>query len=437
MNRRTFLTVSASAYSSITGCIDGLISSRRQKSASTVTEEAIRSNRTTELDVVVLDRTANPIPGASVSVEMQAHDFHFGTAVDAARLLEETENGDLYRSHLMENFNTAVLENRHKWKQWEDTSNRKLADRATRWLLEKELAVRGHTAIWQHFDAGAVPEDVKETFYSCDLNCSDYLHERTMGHVWEIVDHYDGEISNWDIVNEHLDHHRITEAIAPDHPPQESPALVGWFETAKEAAAETDFYYNDYGIITGDEERRRELETLIGYLQKFDAAIDGVGMQGHFSSYDETINSDEFRELLDRLAAFDINVQITEYDTFGDDWTEQKEADHLETVLKTLYSHSAAVGFTTWGFWDGEHWQNSSPFFRRDWSKKPAYDVYTNLIFGEWWTNASGSTDKSGHYRTQAFLGDYEITATAAGKSTTITTSLTDPSTETVVINAA
>lgn len=438
MDRRAFLTSSVFACTGTTGCLDGLVPSldgdSGQTSLSTATDQAITSNRTAELNVVVLDDAGDPIPDADVSVEMQTHDFHFGTAVNAAHLLQETGDGTPYRTHLLDHFNTAVLENNHKWKQWENSSDRELADSATQWLLEKGLTVRGHAAIWQYFDSGTVPADVREKFHSDDPDRSEYLHDRTMGHVWNIVHHYSGQIAGWDVLNEHLDHHRITEAIEPDHPPQEAPSLVGWFETAKEAAPASDFYYNDYDIITGGEKRRRELETLITYLQKFDAPIDGIGMQGHFGSREEAVNPEALRALLDRFASFDVDVQITEYDTYGDGWTEQDEADHLETVLKTLYGHPAATGFLMWGFWDGKHWQDNAPLFREDWSKKPAYDVYTDLVFEEWWTDDSGVTDANGHYRTQAFLGDYEITATGSGRSKTVTTSLTEPGSETVVV---
>lgn len=438
MDRRSFLTGSVFAYTGITGCpgVSAPSSDRGggKSSPATATDRAIRSNRTAELNVVVLDGAGDPIPNANVSVEMRAHDFYFGTAVDAARLLRETEDGDRYRSRLLDDFNTAVLENRHKWKQWETASERELADRATRWLLQNGFTVRGHTALWQSFDSGTIPEDVRAKFYSDDPDRSEYLHDRTMGHVWDIVHHYNGQIAGWDVLNEHLDYYRITDAIAPEHPPQEAPPLVGWFETAEEAAPDADFYYNDYGILTGDEERRRELETLITYLQRFDAPIDGIGMQGHFGQPEQAVDPDELRALLNRYASFGVDILITEYDTFGDGWTEQQEADHLSTLLETLYGHPASVGFLMWGFWDGDHWRDNAPLFRKDWSEKPAYDVYTGLVFNEWWTDDSGRTDESGFYSTRAFLGHYEITATGGGTSTTVTRSLTDPSTETVLV---
>lgn len=40
-----------------------------------------------------------------------------------------------------------------------------------------------------------------------------------------------------------------------------------------------------------------------------------------------------------------------------------------------------------------------------DWSRKPAHDVYTDLVFDQWWTDETGVTDSDGSYRMDAFLG--------------------------------
>lgn len=437
MNRRVFLTGMAGA------CVGGSGCAERQPVPGDETDtapwveranQAIQTHRTTDLNVQVRDTNDNPVPDADVSVAMQTHDFRFGTAVNAARLLQDKESDDPYRGRLLELFNTAVLEIRHKWKPWEDPSQRAMADEATQWLRDHGFTVRGHTAIWQNLDLNVVPDDVVAKTNSDDPDRSEYLRNRTTNHVRDIVGHYAGQLADWEVLNEHLDYNRITQAIASDSPPQQSPPVAEWFRAANAVAPEADLYVNDYDLISGDREDRWEtLETLVTYLQRTDAPIDGIGMQGHFGSPEEAVDPEEFRALLDRYAASDVMLQVTEYDTFGDGWSEQAEADHLEVVLRTLYSHPAAVGFLMWGFWDGQHWQDNAPLFRTDWSKKPAYDVYTDLVFDEWWTDETGTTDESGRFRTRAFLGEYEITVTQGSDTKTVTTSVTDPTSETTV----
>jgi len=387
-------------------------------------DRAIRANRTAPLDVLVTDASGNPVPNADVGVEMRAHDFQFGTAVDATKLLRGED--DRYRKHLSEHFNAAVLEHRHKWKPWE--TDRETADRATEWLLDRGLDVRGHTVVWQEFNHDVVPDDVTAKLGSDDPERAEYLSERTRGHVRDIVDHYSGRITDWDLLNEHLDKYRITEAIAPGALPQESPPPVEWFETAAEVAPDAGLYVNDYDLITGGDESRHEaIETLITHLQDSGAPIHGVGFQGHFGAREETIDPAELRRLLDRFASLGVDLKITEYDTFGPGWTEQTEAEYLAVVLKTLFANPAAEGFLMWGFWDGAHWKDDATLFRDDWSKKPAFDAYADLVYDEWWTDENGVTDEDGRYRTRAFLGEHEITAFDSGDSASVEATITDP----------
>ena len=62
--------------------------------------------------------------------------------------------------------------------------------------------------------------------------------------------------------------------------------------------------------------------------------------------------------------------------------------------------------------------------FRRDWSLKPNGEVYQDLVFKRWWTNADGKTAGPGTFTTRGFLGDYEIEIKSADKSKTIRVSL-------------
>jgi hypothetical protein len=36
--------------------------------------------------------------------------------------------------------------------------------------------------------------------------------------------------------------------------------------------------------------------------------------------------------------------------------------------------------------------------------------AYRDLVFNQWWTQASGKADKDGIFKTRAFYGDYTIT---------------------------
>lgn len=439
MNRRRLLAlVGGTSTPVINGC---LRKSGRSEATSNLdgwmkrVDSAIQETRTTDLSVIVKNAAGNPVPDASIDTTMQAHEFSFGTAVNASYLIDRTEKGDPYRTHLRDLFNTAALENYHKWGHWEIDTRRAVADSATEWLLQSDIDVRGHNVLWQRTDINALPDDVVTKLESDDPDRTDFLTERTTTHTWDIVKAYTDEITEWDILNEHVHNHAITQAITPDVSPQQSPQVADWFWTAEAAAPETDFYINEYNLITGEyEAHRQKMEELVQYLQKRGAPIDGIGIQGHFNTRSEAITPERLRELFDRFSSLNVDLKITEYDTYGDGWTEANEAEHLNIVLRTAFSHPAVVGFLMWGFWDGSHWQDNAPLFRADWSEKPAYQVYTDLVFGEWWTDKSGTTDENGHYETQVFHGDYEITVTNGNNSQTITPTIIDPDSKEITV---
>ena len=69
-----------------------------------------------------------------------------------------------------------------------------------------------------------------------------------------------------------------------------------------------------------------------------------------------------------------------------------------------------------WGFWDGAHWKHNAPLYRNDFSMKPAGRIVRDFALQRWRTNEDAKTDGQGSFSTRAFLGTYEITASAGGK---------------------
>lgn len=110
--------------------------------------------------------------------------------------------------------------------------------------------------------------------------------------------------------------------------------------------------------------------------------------------------------------------QITKFDVrFGkkgkthrfNDMKLQLQADYTRDFMTAMFSHPAVEGIIMWGFWEGRHWFPSAALYRMDWSIKPNGQIWEDLVFKKWWTDIKCVTDRNGEYRTQGFLGDYEI----------------------------
>ena len=97
---------------------------------------------------------------------------------------------------------------------------------------------------------------------------------------------------------------------------------------------------------------------------------------------------------------------------------EEKQAFILENFYTLWFSHPAVEAITYWHFVDGtagtEDVYNSG-FFRRDFTKKKAYDVLDNLVNKKWRTNLSFPEAASErHFR--AFYGKYKVSFEHNGK---------------------
>ncbi|AEH38379.1 endo-1,4-beta-xylanase [Halopiger xanaduensis] len=425
----------------------------------TAAEERIQEHRTANLEVAVTDADGNELDGAEVEVTMQEHAYDFGTMIHAEFLTEGTEWGSpleapdgtpfdeddqqRYRETVDELFNTVVLENLHKWNQWED--NQEIADNAVDWAVERGMNVRGHVCLWGNVDAWAIPADVVEAMgieweaggATDPDHDPEYVVERANEHIEEIISHYGDDVAEWEVKNEVLHATAMIEAVeGEDVDPATAEILGDWYEKAEAVADEydVDIAVNDYNALEGGyDDTQAEYERQIDYLvNERGVDLDGIGFQCHFAN-DETLEPDELLADLERYEGYGAGFRATEFDTFQGNWeSPEEQGEYLRTFLKTWFSHPDTDSFLVWGHWDGVHWapdfDGSDPdgvLFDLDWNPKPAHDYYTELVFDEWWTDETGETD-GGVYETRAFKGEYEITVRYDGAETTTTATVSD-----------
>ncbi|GAB3040625.1 endo-1,4-beta-xylanase [Natronobiforma cellulositropha] len=421
----------------------------------------IQEHRTSDVDIVVEDGNGNAVSGADVSIEMQEHDYGFGTAVAAELVTRGTiwgeqqhseSDAEQYREYIPELFNKVVFENLHKWGIYED--NQEIADETVEWMRDRDLEIRGHVCLWGNVDAWAIPPDVVEAMgvdwqnghedFTAPDHDPDYVVDRSMEHIETIIEHYGNDIAEWEVVNEVIHETEMIEAVdGHGVDPVEAPILADWYLKAQEVADQYDIpiAVNDYNTLVGPYQNTRDdYNRQIEFLLDNGVDLDGIGFQCHFGDF-ERITSAEIMDALDDYSQHGVRLRATEFDTFQGDWTREEQADYLYEFMKTFFSHPNTDDFLIWGFWDGEHWgpdaggNADAPLFEEDWTPKPAYDVWMDLVFDEWWTDESGTTDTSGTFSTTAFLGEHEVTVSAGGETTTETVYIDDSSSTTITIN--
>jgi GH35 family endo-1,4-beta-xylanase len=319
------------------------------------------------------------------------------------------ENGERYRQALRTLFNKVVTENALKWPPFE-SYGRSQADTMLAWFAANGITmVRGHNVIWP--GAQYLPRDVQSMLQAKPVN-PDALRTRINSHIAQLMAYTRGKVTEWDVLNEPYTNKDL-QAVLGDA------EMASWFQQARAADPAIKLYINDYSNL---ESGGYDLPHINGYyaiIQKLLAAgapVDGIGLQSHFNS--NLTPPDRLMEVLDQFAALGKDLQVTEFDINIPD--EQIQADYTRDFLTVCFSHPAMKGFVMWGFWEGAHWLPRGAMIRKDWTTKPNYDVWNDLLFHQWWTDESGTTGTDGAFRTRGFLGDYDVEITLGGGTQTI-----------------
>lgn len=388
--------------------------------------ERINQYRKGDLSVTVVDRDGKFLPGATVFIQQTNHSFKFGSAVTAQLLAgngQTAADREIYRSRVSSHFTTTVLENDLKWPFWEDWQawNRQATMDALAWLKASDLTVRGHNLIWP--GSGNLPGDVRNLTGTA-------LQQRIDQHFADILkpENAGGKCYQWDVVNEPYTNYDLqgringVDKVTPSQGKLGNMEIIRWFQLARNLDAQAKLFVNDYDILAGggiDTNHQNYLFELTSWMLANGAPVDGVGLQGHF---DRITPPALLQTIIERFSTLPVQLAMTEFDINLAD--EELQAEYTRDVMTMIFSQPGFTDFLMWGFWENAHWLPLGAMYRADWSSKPNALVYNDLVFREWWTNASGISDAAGKYSTRGFKGSYNVTAVYGRESKTVTTNL-------------
>jgi endo-1,4-beta-xylanase len=295
-------------------------------------------------------------------------DFYMGTAVEAYQL-EDPGLAELIKKH----YSSITAENAMKPEEiqpLEGTFDFRDADKIADFARENGIVLRGHTLIWHN--------QVPDWFFTEDGEqvSKETLRERMKTHITEVMQHYEGQIYAWDVVNEPID------ADAPDGLLRNS-----WFEILGEEYIELAFRYareadpgaklflNDFD--TTNTNKCQAIVDLVKRLQEKDVPIDGIGMQMHISLEKPTL--EDFEKTLQKFSELGLEIHITEMDiSVYKDRTESFESISKEMLneqghrVKDLFDildkyKDHITSITYWGITDEYSWLRYYFEDRKDW----------------------------------------------------------------------
>lgn len=356
--------------------------------------------------IQVKDAAGAPVPGYSIKVEQRRSAFHFGTALQFARLVQDSPDNAVYRAKTLELFNAASPENDLKWAawngEWKGNFSREQSLAALRWLRGNGFHVRGHVLVWPGWKN--LPESIRALK---GTRAQKEIPERVLKHIADITTATRDYVQEWDVLNEPYDNRDLMGIFGND-------IMVSWFKAARAGAApDAPLYLNDYANhdLVADKPHCLEFFRVAKFLVEKGAPLGGLGLQGHFGAQPSApVN---VLATLDVYAELKLPIRFTEFDVDTDD--EQLQADFTRDFLILAYSHPSVVGVQHWGFWERAHWRPRGALFRADWSEKPAAKVYRDLVLNQWRTKLQGKAGKNGKVAGRGFHGEYVVTVEKDG----------------------
>ncbi|MEY3243324.1 MAG: hypothetical protein RIR11_4763 [Bacteroidota bacterium] len=384
--------------------------------------------RKANLNLTVLNAAGQPIPNAEVKVEMEQHDFKFGTAVVSNRFNGGSAQNNIYQQKLTDldglghGFNEVVFENDLKWPAWEEHwfSSQAAIASDIQWCADRGITVRGHNLVWPGWAYS--PADIAANPTNTTL-----LKTRIRNHLNTILS-YPGvgtAVNDWDVINEFTTNNDYANALAG------KPGYVTGRELYAEIYKQADslapnqkLYTNDFIAIEQGDLPNNGIATWKARINEILAAgapIEGIGFQGHFSTSPTGIP--RVKEIYDDFwNTYGLEAKITEYD-INILASQTVQASYMRDILTITFAHPSMKGFLMWGFWDGAHWLGNAPIYNTDWSVKPSGTAFIDQVFNKWWTNTTLTTAQDGKASVRGFKGKYKVKVTCPN-GTTVTQNL-------------
>ncbi len=228
------------------------------------------------------------------------------------------------------------------------------ADRFVDYFRKRDVAVHGHTLIWNR---------VPDRHFFRTLSAQDgraFLE----WYVETVVARFAGRVTSWDVVNEPTVPGRF-----PDKAYREGPYLTAYggpayiveaFKRARAADPAAKLVLNDFGFVWGARWTNRIRSNFLRILDDAldaGAPIDAVGMQSHLRMYDH-LAQDQLLSFVDQLRARDVEVMVTELDVaekpsdLSIDERDERMADFVAAFLEPLVLGYGVRTIITWGLSD-------------------------------------------------------------------------------------
>lgn len=282
-------------------------------------------------------------------------------------------------------FNLLVAENEMKFDALQPNQGEFTywgADNLVNFAKNNGMKVRGHTLAWH----SQLPQWISSDGKKNDKNWSREEALKILEtHITNVVKHFKGKVSEWDVVNECLDDDQTTVRTNPEaYDLRESvwtkaigeDFIDSAFVYAHRADPNAKLYLNDYDVEMQGKAKAVAFYNLAMRLKKSNIPIDGVGLQCHFSIGD--VDSVKLDKTIRKFGEAGFDCIITELDmgipSTSDD-NLQEQARNYRVITDIMLNNDNCHSLVIWGMKDNDSWRSaSSPLlYNASLNKKPAF----------------------------------------------------------------
>ena len=278
-------------------------------------------------------------------------------------------------------FNMLVAENEMKFDALEPSRgnfNYGSADKLVNFAQRHQMTVRGHCLAWHSQLPSWVSSDGKKN----DMHWSrEEALQILRTHIENVVTHYKGKVSEWDVVNECLDDDQSIVRTNPDGYKLRQTVwslAIGedFFVYAHRADPEALLYLNDYDVELQGKAKTIAFRNLAKRLRNSGIPIDGVGLQCHFSLGD--VDSVRLADNVRSFADLDMKCIITELDVGIPSVTDEnleEQARCYRVITDIMLNNDNCPNMVIWGLKDNNSWRESSNplLYTAQLGRKPAW----------------------------------------------------------------